>query len=227
MGTALCGALDYLFYQNLFLMVLSAPFCLWYLHQKREMLRKERKHRIGEQFRDALVSLNVAVQAGYSLENALRECHRDMTKMYPPGADILEELSYMENQLYVAVPVEELFLDLGERTGVEDIESFAAVLMTAKRTGGDMSQIIQRTAMAISDKIDVQREIHATLAGKKYEQTIMSLMPAGIILYLRLTSPGYLDVLYGNPLGMGVMTASLALYGFAFWLGRRMIRIEV
>ena len=221
------GGLDYLFYQSLPLMLLAPPLCLWFFKAEKNTLIRERRRRIGEAFRDALVSLNVAVQAGYSIENALRECRLDLQKMYPPGSDILEELTYMENQLYLSVPVEDLFLDLARRTGAEDIESFAAVFVTAKRTGGDMSQIIQRTAMAISDKIDVKREIHATLAGKKYEQTIMSLMPVGIILYLRLTSPGYLDVLYGNALGVLVMSACLLLYGFSFWLGRRIIQIEV
>ena len=226
-GVGLCAALDYLFYQNLAFMVLAVPFCIYYMKAEKIRLRDERRRRINEQFRDALVSLNVAVQAGYSIENAIRECHADLRKMYPPGADILEELAYMENQLYVSVPVEDLFLDLGRRTGAEDIESFSAVFVTAKRTGGDMSEIIQKVTRMISDKIDVKKEIYATLAGKKYEQTIMSLMPVGIILYMRLTSPGYLDVLYGNAMGAAVMSVCLALYGFSFWLGRKLIEIEV
>ena len=53
----------------------------------------------------------------------------------------------------------------------------------------------------LGDKIDVKKEIEATLAAKKSEQMIMSLMPVGIILYLQMTSPGFLSVLYGNPFG--------------------------
>ena len=34
----------------------------------------------------------------------------------------------------------------------------------------------------LGDKIEVKKEIEATLAAKKSEQMIMSLMPAGIIL---------------------------------------------
>lgn len=54
----------------------------------------------------------------------------------------------------------------------------------------------------LGDKIDVRKEIETTLSAKKAEQMIMSLMPAGIILYLQLTSPGFLEVLYGNPFGV-------------------------
>ncbi len=78
-----------------------------------------------------------------------------------------------------------------------------------------------------NDKIDVKKEIEATLAAKKSEQMIMSLMPAGIILYLQLASPGFLDILYGNPFGICAMTVCLAVYGAAYWMGKRIVEIEV
>ena len=96
----------------------------------------------------------------------------------------MEEFRYIESQQHISVPLEELFLDLGERSQVEDIENFASVFYTAKRTGGDMNRVIQKVSRMLGDKIDVKKEIEATLAAKKSEQMIMSLMPVGIILYL-------------------------------------------
>ena len=87
-----------------------------------------------------------------------------------------------KRQQHVSVPLEELFMDLGERSQVEDIENFASVFYTAKRTGGDMNRVIQKVARMLGDKIDVKKEIEATLAAKKSEQMIMSFMPAGIII---------------------------------------------
>ena len=56
---------------------------------------------------------------------------------------------------------------------------------------------------------------------------IMSLMPVGIILYLQMTSPGFLNVLYGNPFGIAAMSICLAIYATAYWLGRKIVDIEV
>ena len=137
------------------------------------------------------------------------------------------EFHYIESRKKVSVPVEELFLGLGERSGIEDIENFAAVFSTAKRSGGDMDKIIQTSARMLGDKIDVRKEIETTLSAKKAEQMIMSLMPAGIILYLQLTSPGFLEVLYGNPFGVCAMTVCLGIYGLSYWLGKRIVDIEV
>lgn len=205
--------------------MLPVPFL--YMKWKKRQLIRERRKKLNYQFKDALNGLSVAVQAGYSIENAVSACTRDLERLYDKKADILEEFHYIESQQSVSVPVEELFLDLGERSQVEDIENFASVFYTAKRTGGDMDRIIQKVSRMLGDKIDVKKEIEATLAAKKSEQLIMSFMPAGIILYLQVTSPGFLGVLYGNPFGICAMTICMGIYGGAYWLGRRIVDIEV
>ena len=221
-GLLLCGAVDYPW-----LMFLALPVTVFFLKWKKKGLIRERKKNLNYQFKDALNALSVAVQAGYSVENAVMACSRDLERLYPQETDIVREFHYMETQLKVSVPVEELFMSFGDRSGIEDIENFAAVFYTAKRTGGDMNRIIQTSSRMLGDKIDVRREIETTLAAKKAEQMIMSLMPAGIILYLKMTSPGFLEVLYGNPFGILAMSLCLVIYGFSYWLGRRIVDIEV
>ena len=226
-GLLLCGAVDYLFYQNPWLMFLALPVTVFFLKWKKKGLIRERKKNLNYQFKDALNALSVAVQAGYSVENAVMACSRDLERLYPQETDIVREFHYMETQLKVSVPVEELLMSFGDRSGIEDIENFAAVFYTAKRTGGDMNRIIQTSSRMLGDKIDVRKEIETTLAAKKAEQMIMSLMPAGIILYLKMTSPGFLEVLYGNPFGILAMSLCLGIYGLSYWLGRRIVDIEV
>lgn len=223
----LCGGIDYLFYQNQWLMLLAIPTVIGFLKLKKRLLIRERKKKLNYQFKDALNALSVAVQAGYSVENAVSACARDLERLYAKETDIVSEFYYIEAQMKVSVPVEELFVSLGDRSGIEDIENFAAVFYTAKRTGGDMNHIIQTCARMLGDKIDVRKEIETTLAAKKAEQMIMSLMPAGIILYLKLTSPEFLSVLYGNLFGICAMTLCLGIYILSYWLGRRIVDIEV
>ena len=223
----LCAAADWLFYQSRILMLAAVPLTVLFLKWKKKQFIKERKKALNYQFKDALNALSAAVQAGYSAENAVTACARDLERIYPGDSDIVREFRYIENRQKVSVPVEDLFLSLGERTGIEDIENFAAVFSTAKRTGGDMEKVIQTSARMLGDKIDVKKEIEATLAAKKAEQMIMSLMPAGIILYLQLTSPGFLEVLYGNAFGVCAMSACLGIYVLSYWMGRRIVDIQV
>lgn len=223
----LCGMINYLFYKNVWMFLVMAPVPFLFMKWKKRELIRERRKKLNYQFKDALNALSVAVQAGYSIENAVSACTRDLERLYEKNEDILKEFHYIESQQSVSVPVEELFIDLGERSRVEDIENFASVFYTAKRTGGDLEGIIQKVTRMLGDKIDVKKEIEATLAAKKSEQFIMSMMPAGIILYLQVTSPGFLSVLYGNPFGVCAMTVCMAIYGAAYWMGRKIVDIEV
>lgn len=226
-SVALCIAVDYLFYQSILALILIIPVSVVYLKWQRNRMIRERKKRLNYEFKDALTSLSVAVQAGYSVESAVNTCVRDLERLYGRGSDVVEEFRYIESQQHISVPLEELFLDLGERSQIEDIENFASVFYTAKRTGGDMNRVIQKVSRMLGDKIDVKKEIEATLAAKKSEQMIMSLMPAGIIVYLQMTSPGFLSVLYGNPFGIAAMSVCLAIYVTAYWMGRKIVDIEV
>ena len=75
---------------------------------------------------------------------------------------------------------------------MEDIQSFVNVYAIAKRTGGNLEQVLHNTAARLRDKMEVMEEIEACIAAKKMEEKIMGCMPCGIILYLRLLSPGFL-----------------------------------
>ena len=43
----------------------------------------------------------------------------------------------------------------------------------------------------------------------------------------RRLTPGFLDILYGNPFGICAMTVCLTVYGAAYWMGKRIVEIEV
>ena len=93
--------------------------------------------------------------------------------------------------------MEELLYDLGIRSRVEDILNFTDVLIQAKKMGGNMRGILNRCISSIEERIEVKKEIDAILASRKMEQKIMSFIPLGIILYMQITSPEFLSVLYG------------------------------
>ena len=213
-----------LFYQTPWVMLLVVPVSVFFLKWKKKQMIRERKRRLNYQFRDALNSMSVAVQAGYSVENAVSACVRDLEQLYPKNEDIVAEFRLYRDTTESECAGRRIISGSWERCKVEDIENFCfSFVNTAKRSGGDLGNVIQKVARMLGDKIDVKKEIEATLAAKKSEQMIMSLMPAGIILYLQLASPGFLDILYGNPFGICAMTVCLTVYGAAYWMGKRIV----
>lgn len=77
------------------------------------------------------------------------------------------ELSYMESQMLLSVPVEKLFYELGKKSQVEDIRNFSEIIAQAKRTGGNLRETLEKSARIIEEKIDVKKEIDSLLSAKK------------------------------------------------------------
>ena len=153
----LCSVMDYLFYQNWWLLILAVPVTVLFMKLKKKGLIRERKRNLNYQFKDALNALSVAVQAGYSVENAVTACSRDLERLYPKETDIVQEFHYIETQLRVSVPVEELLLSLGDRSGIEDVEKAMEPLFT---TGGEERAGLGFAVMqSFCDKVSVRSKI--------------------------------------------------------------------
>ena len=226
-AVALCCTINYLFYQSPAVFLFMLPIAAWYIRQRKRQQIQLRKKRIHYQFKEALNALQIGISAGYSLDNAVRETRKDLERIYGKTAEMTMEFSYMEVQLKHSIPLEELLYDLGMRSRVEDVLNFSDILVQSKRMSGNMKEILQKCITSMEERIQVKKEIDTMLASKKMEQKIMSIIPLGIILYMRITSPGFLDVLYDTTAGVCVMTFCLALYLFAFFWGVRLTDIEV
>ena len=223
----LCGCLNYFCYRSVWAIPVLLPLGIYSIYLSRKTIIKKRKQQMNYQFGTALQSLDTAVRAGYSMENAVRECRKDLQRIYGTDSDLVRELSYMEAQMEVGISVEALFSDLGERSHLEDIRNFGEVFAIAKRTGGNLADIMEQTSQVLREKIRVKQEIDVSIAGKKMEQTIMSLVPGAMILYMQLSSGSFLDVLYHNAAGAAVMTGCLAVYLFGWQMGKKIVEIEV
>lgn len=161
------------------------------------------------------------------MENALKEASRDLQMMEWKQPYMARELEEMRRKIESSQTIEQVFLDFARRSGVEDAGVFADVFTAAKRSGQDLTKVIKNTVQTIGEKLEMEREIAAVLASRKYEQNIMSLMPFGILFYLRLTSGGFLDVLYEGLAGRVLMVCCLAVYLFFWRWGKRLIQIEI
>ena len=219
--------ISYLFYGSVFYAILFSPYLFWYIKSWEKQKIKQNKVKFRLQFKEAIQSLSAALSVGYSVENAMRETVKDLRTMYKKEDTILKEFGFMIRQVQMNVPVETTFNDFSNRTGDEDVQTFVTVFNMAKRSGGDTMEIIRNTVKQMSEKIDVERDIENILAAKKMEFKIMTLIPFGMILYLKFSFPEVVDVLYGNAIGVVVMSICLGIYFVSYKVGKKLVEIEV
>ena len=212
MALGLTGVIAYLFYHSFWGMLLY-PFVyglVWRKWKKQE--KEKRKRQIRAEFKEAMQAVTTALTAGYSMENAWREAEQELEELYHGKGILAAEFSKMNAAVRMNQPLEGQMQKLAEETEVEDILLFAEIFSFSKRGGGDFIRIIETTSRHIREKMEVEQEMETAIVAKKMEQNIMSGIPFFILFYLDVASPGFLDLLYGNILGVAVMTGALLAY---------------
>lgn len=217
----------WLCYRTVWALPVAIPIAFIYSYIRYKEAVEKNRQQMRLHFRDFLTAVHMAVRSGYSLENAVRSGCNDVAALYGKKNLLVQELERLLRQLEYRVSVESIFKEFGSRTGIREIQTFAELISITKRTGGNLGKVLSDTWRILNRRMDTEMEIDTLLAAKKYEQSVMSVMPAGMILYLRFTFPGFVEHLYGNSTGVMVMSVALVLYLAAFALGRWMVRIEV
>lgn len=216
-----------LFYDNLFVSIILTPYVYIYYRKSFAKSIETKRWRLNLDFSETITCMSGILESGYSVENAVALTYRDMLLSYDADKQIMKELKILESQLQNNIRIEDAFLALGERTGIDDIKSFSDVFATAKRTGGNIIAIIRSTSATIHTRMEVKREIRTLITAKKYESDLMRAIPFVMLLYLRLCSPSMIESLYGNTKGAVFMTGVLIVYLVLSIVADRITRIEV
>lgn len=217
----------WIFYHSILFTILLSPLGIFlYRYLEKEKIAWKKSVFL-QQFKEMVESVAAALNVGYSAENAFGDAQKELLSIYAKDSMIQKELDLIVRKIRLQIPLEQILFDFADRVEISEVRNFATVFSQAKRSGGDMIAIIRNTAAQIGDQIDVKREIETILAAKNYEFRVMCVIPYAMIIYMRLSFPEFMEVLYGNIVGIGVMTLCLCVYCFACMLGVSLIKIEV
>lgn len=107
---------------------------------RRKQLKTNRKRKIRKQFVDMLESLSISIAAGQNVPNAMQTVKDDLLIQYTEKDYIVQEVSVFLREMENGIQIEELFLDFGNRSGIEDISNFGKVFEVAYRRGGNLKE---------------------------------------------------------------------------------------
>lgn len=211
LAAAVLFGLGFVFYHNVAISAILMVFAIKYPSLKTKDIIHKRKKQLTMQFKDMLYSLSSAVSSGNSIENAITLAKYDMINQYGENVFIVEELELMISKIATNQNIEEMFADFAERSGIEDIKTFADIFEVSKRTGGDLVKIIRQTTDIIADKVSIEMEMDTMLSGKKMEQKVVTAMPVLLTLFMTYTTDGFMDTMFTTLKGNIASTIALGL----------------
>jgi len=194
----------------------------------RKHLEEKRRAALSVSFMDFLYSLSASFATGRPLEEAALEARQALSMLYPADAPMIRELDLMIRCFSDGRESEaEVLGTFARRCGVPEILEFTEIYLVCRTAGGDLNRVVADAAQAMMEKMNVEKEIRVLTAQKRLEGRMISIMPAVVLLFMKWTSPEYLEPLYTTMAGRMVMTAALAGIAAAYQITRMITRIEV
>ncbi|CAH1196537.1 hypothetical protein PAECIP111891_00890 [Paenibacillus allorhizoplanae] len=219
--------IGYIFYQNVILAAALASMGFLFPRFRRQQLIQKRKNMLYVQFKQALSCLSSSMTVGKSIESAFREAWEDLKLLYPdPACLIVVEFGLICRKVENGEPIEAALKHFADRSHLEDILSFSDVFLTCKRTGGNLVEVMKRTATVIAEKLDITQEISVMVAQKRFESRVLVVAPVLIVAVLAFSSPDYMVPLYRGS-GILIMTVCLSLLGACYVLTQKIMNIKV
>lgn len=225
-GFAAAAVTGYVFYESVILSLLVGGLMgVFYIPIKRKRLIEKRKNRMLMQFKDMLESLNTSIGAGANMTDAFAAAWKDMDYQHSADSIVVKELTTINQGINNNIGIERLLLDWGDRSGLEDINSFANVFETCFRKGGNIKEVIKNTFQIITDKIDINQEIKTMVASQTNEQNIMMVMPVVFVCLLKTLGSEVINL--SSPTGRISTTIAAFLFITAYFIGKKILSIKI
>lgn len=183
--------------------------------------RAKRIDALETQLPDALDFLARSMRAGHaftiSLEMVGEEIHE------PLG----QEFRALFNEQNLGASLDRSFANFAKRVPIGDVRFLCSAVLLQRQTGGNLSEILNRLSQIIRERFRLKGQVKAVSAHGRLTATILALLPIATLGGLMLSSPGYLDPMWQNPLGRKIVMAGVVAQILGNFFIRKIVKIKV
>lgn len=193
---------------------------------RKEQIIAARKKKLRTQFIDLLDSLSTSISSGKNVPNAFVAAREDLLVQYQPDAFIVQEVDNIISGIQNNIDVGSMLINFGERSGIQDIKIFGRVFETSYSKGANLKDVVRNSHLILSSKCEIEAEIETKVASNKNEQNIMIIMPVVLILMIKMAGSDFASN-FTTPIGILCTTIAIIAFIGAYFLGRKILKIEV
>lgn len=169
-------------------------------------LAKRRRKKAVSQLPAALDVIVRSLRAGHPVPVAMALVGREMPD--PIGS----EFGVASDEISYGASISQSVQRLAERVGHEDFDLFSAMIRLQERTGGNLAELLSKSADTIRDRQKMRLKIKAASAEGRMSAMILNIAPIALFFLINLAAPDF----YGDVKGNKVMT--YATYGVICWM---------
>ncbi|BCW07737.1 type II secretion system F family protein [Arthrobacter sp. NtRootA1] len=165
----------------------------------------KRRDRFDDQLGDTLQLLSGGLRAGHSI---LRAIDAAATESVSPTS---EEMRRVITETSLGRDLQASLNDTAERMRNEDFVWIAQAIQINREVGGNLADVLDQVNDTIRERSEIKGHIKSLAAEGKFSAYILMALPVGIVIMLMIVNPGYMNVMFTNPLGWGMIAGSAVL----------------
>lgn len=184
-------------------------------------LRVKRLKQMEAQLPDAVDMISRALRAGHSFSGALSMVGQEMkAPLGPEFRTTFEEINY-------GVALDEAMTNLAMRVPVGDLRYFVIAVLIQRESGGNLAEILDTIATMVRERLKLFDKIRVLSAEGKMSAWVLGLLPFGTAGMIMVVNPGFMKVLWEDPIGLRMIGAALVSMALGVLWMRKIIRIRV
>lgn len=185
------------------------------------ILRKQRLIKFNIQLEDALGMMSSSLKAGFSINQALEKVSEQ--DLHP----IALEFRLLMQELQLGVPLEQALDNMARRVGSEDFELVATAIITARQTGGELTETLERVAALIRERGRINAKVRALTAMGRLQAIMIGAMPFLLLFGMYQISPGMMDSFVNSLAGILSICVVVIFVICGFLAIRKITNVEV
>ena len=170
---------------------------------------------------DAIDLMARALRAGHSMASSIEVIAQQSPE------PLASEFATCFQQQKFGIPFRDALLAMGERVPSDDLQFLITAVLVQKETGGDLTDILDRTTAVIRDRIRIQGEVSTRTAQGRLTGMILSALPIALLILINIITPGYSTVLFHDPLGQKLLMAGGILILIGGFIISKIVDIKV
>ncbi|HEV2275277.1 MAG TPA: type II secretion system F family protein [Acidobacteriaceae bacterium] len=162
-----------------------------------------------------------ALRAGHSVNSAIEMVAEQSPQ--PLGG----EFAQVFHEQRLGLRFRDALIEMTRRVASKDLHFLVTAILVQKETGGDLTEILDRTAYVIRERIRIAGEVKVYTAQGRLTGWILSSLPLVMLALINVANPGYSRLLFHDPLGQKLLYAGGALIAVGGLIIRKVVDIRV
>jgi tight adherence protein B len=183
--------------------------------------RAARFRRFSDMLPEAIDLMARALRVGHSVVSVLEMVGQEVAE--PVASEF--RTAYEEQSL--GLPLREAMLNLTQRVPIPDIRFLATAVVLQKETGGNLAEILDKTAMLIRERQRLRGQLRVYTAQGRATGWVLCALPFVVFFGISLVNPSYERVLFTDPTGRHLVMAGLALLVIGIFIIQKIVDIRV